>query len=68
VIVSHQVHSSCLVSGFSKLDFIILLRMFLFSAIVMFEYKLEISSEANLWLGFSGVFSKLELTVWYSLY
>jgi hypothetical protein len=55
VIVSYQVHSSCLVLGSSKLDFIILLRMFLISAIVMFEYILEISSEANLWLGLSGV-------------
>jgi hypothetical protein len=55
VILLYQVHSSCLVWGSSKLDFIILLILFLVSAIVIFEYILEISSEANLWLGFSGV-------------
>ena len=55
MVVSYQIHSSCLVWGPSKQDFIILLRMFLVSAIVMFEYMLEKYSEANLWLGFSGV-------------
>jgi len=58
LILSYQVHSSCLVWGSSKLDFIILLRMFLVSAIVIFEYTLEICSKANLWLGFSGVYFK----------
>jgi hypothetical protein len=55
VIVSHQVKGSCLVCESSKLNFMLLLKMFLASVMGIFKYVLEISSEVNVWLGCRGI-------------